>query len=266
MIISGVHLDWLDLVYSLMATDFIWDKKKRFGVYLYNEPDLPSAQQEPHQAVLVALLGIKRRPRRGGVAPPTPPFLDLGDAKESAEEGGAEDAEQGAGTAELEPGRVESDALWQRAVNIAQPQLKGVRKNARQATALNAGNLHLLKQGLPRGVVETPLLGHLAGNCGPVHDLLASISWEDGLCFFDQVAVIRSQRQGDLPNLESERFRKNLSVRSNIEPSPTPFLSTLMRGPGTQASAAAAGATSATQDVDVINCPLSVFEYRQLPI
>ncbi|KAF4881034.1 hypothetical protein CGCFRS4_v015961 [Colletotrichum fructicola] len=94
-----------------------------------------------------AILSPTGRPRRGGVAPPNPPFLDLGDAEESAEEGGAEDAEQGAGTAELEPGRVESDALWQRAVNIAQPQLKGVRKNARQATALNAGNLHLLKQG-----------------------------------------------------------------------------------------------------------------------
>ncbi|KAL3301229.1 hypothetical protein RB213_011686 [Colletotrichum asianum] len=40
-----------------------------------------------------AIFSPTGRPRRGGVAPPTPPSLDLGDAEESAEEGGAEDAE-----------------------------------------------------------------------------------------------------------------------------------------------------------------------------
>ncbi|KAF4810967.1 hypothetical protein CGCSCA5_v010243 [Colletotrichum siamense] len=61
-----------------------------------------------------ALLSPTGRTRRGGVAPPTPPSLDLSDAEESTEEGGAENAEQGAGNAELEPGRVESDAILER--------------------------------------------------------------------------------------------------------------------------------------------------------
>ncbi|KAK1844436.1 hypothetical protein CCHR01_12928 [Colletotrichum chrysophilum] len=64
---------------------------------------------------------------------------------------------------------------------------------------------------------ETTLLGHLAGHCSPVHDQLASILWEDGLCLFDQAAVISSQRQGDLPNLESDRFYNNLSVRKAMK-------------------------------------------------
>ncbi|KAF4869373.1 hypothetical protein CGCSCA1_v011514 [Colletotrichum siamense] len=103
--------------------------------------------------------------RRVSVAPPTPPALDLNNAEESAEEEGAEDAE----SAELGSGRAESDAIWQR---------------------------------LLRGAVEAPLLGHLAGDHGPVHGQMASILWEDGLCLFDQAAVISSQRQGELPNLE----------------------------------------------------------------
>ncbi|KAL3301226.1 hypothetical protein RB213_011683 [Colletotrichum asianum] len=71
-------------------------------------------------------------------------------------EKGGTGAEKGADEEELDPVRVKSDAAWQRAV-------------------------------------DTPLLGHLGRNCGPVHDLLDRLQWEDGLRLFSQVARCHQQ-------------------------------------------------------------------------
>lgn len=53
------------------------------------------------------------------------------------------------------------------------------------------------------------LLGHLGRHCGPVHNLLDRLKWEDGLQLFGQVAVISSQREGDPPNLGSVSWGTN---------------------------------------------------------